>query len=285
MQDSPSHGVYFANTTLTLILIMKKVYLFWAFAAAVALTACNKDDDNYVDLSQLAGTWVYYNHDPNFSADGSVAYSFDGEGGYWKFVHDALANTVAVHRGTYEIAGTEESKRITLRDGEGGCDGEYFFLWLTSRSMKWREAVYGARPRVERFERVNRYVLPKIYDDSAVLTGVWKGECVITLADGSKRTEGVLLALYDNGKYLCQSQSIACVARVIGGGNYMVSGDKLRFISETLLNCMIDWTSLPPILLDGEYTFSMQSGCLNFCAKKGDEHFEYRLSRFIEGLE
>ncbi len=254
---------------------MKKVFLFMALAAAVALTACERDDYNYVDVSQLAGTWVCFNDEARLEVDGSVTYSFYGEGGYWKFVHDALSNTVAVHRGTYEITDAENSKRITLRDEDGGCDGEYFFLWLSSRSMKWREAIYGARPRVERFERVDRNVLPKIHDDSAVFVGVWKGDCEITLADGSKRTEGVLLTLDYNGKYQCQS--IACVAQVIGTGNYMVSGDKLRFIS--------DWTSLPPVLPDGEYTFSMQSGCLTFGATKGNEYFEYQLSRFISGLE
>ena len=254
---------------------MKKTLLFAALAA-IAMTACSKDsDDNRVDVSQLAGTWSYFNDDPRLEIDGSVTYSFYGEGGYWKFVHDALSNTVAVHRGTYEITAAEDSKRITLRDEEGGCDGEYFFLRLTSRSMKWREVVYGAKPRVESFERVDRNVLPKIHDDAAMFIGTWKGDCEITLADGSKRTECVLLTLYDNGKYRCQSTSDA--ARVIGTGNYMVSGDKFRFIS--------DWTSLPPVLLDGEYTFSMQDGCLTFGAKKGDEYYEYRLSGFISGLE
>ncbi len=261
---------------------MKKLFLM-ATVAMVALAGCNKDENNHVELSQLAGTWVDYNDDPRLEIDGSVTYSFDGEGGYWKFVHDALANTVAVHRGTYEITDAEESKRITLRDEEGDHDGEYFFLWLSSRSMKWREAVYGAKPRVERFERVDRNVLPKIFDDSAMFVGVWAGECEITLADGGKHTERVLLKLDYNGKYLCQSSSD--VAQVIGGGNYMVSGDKIMFRTETVLNSMIDWTSLTPILLDGEYKFSMESGCLTIGAKRGDEYFEYRLSRFIEGLE
>ncbi len=259
---------------------MKKVFLFMAFAAALA--ACNKDENNSVDVSQLAGTWVCFNDEARLEIDGSVTYSFDGEGGYRMFVYDALSNMVIPHLGTYEITAAEESKRITLRDEEGTCEGEYFFLWLTSRSMKWREAVYGAKPREERFERVDRNVLPKHFD-SAVLTGVWKGDCDRTLADGSKRTEGVLLTLYDNGKYRCQSTSDA--ARVIGTGNYMVSGDKIRFISETVLNAMIDWTSLPPVLLDGEYKYAIGNGCLTFGAAKGDEYCVYRLSGYIEGLE
>ncbi len=204
---------------------MKKLFLP-ALAAALALTACEKEDD-HVDVSQLVGTWIDSNDNSNSSSDGSVTYSFDGEGGYRMFVYDALSNMVIPHWGTYEITAAEESKRITLRDEEGTCEGEYFFLWLTSRSMKWREAVYGAKPREERFERVDRNVLPKHFD-SAVLTGVWKGDCEITLADGGKCTEGVLLTLYDNGKYRCQSQSTSDAARVIGTGNYMVSGDKIR---------------------------------------------------------
>ncbi len=262
---------------------MKKVYLFLAFAAALALTACKKDENNHVGLSQLAGTWVDYNDDPRLEIDGSVIYSFDGEGGYWKFVHDALSNTVAVHRGTYEITAAEESKRITLRDSDdGGCDGEYFFLWLSSRSMKWREAVYGAKPIVERFEKVDRNVLPKIYDDSAVLTGVWAGECTLTLADGGKHTEGVRLTLKD-GEYLCRSTTND--ALVVGLGEYKVCGNKFVFRTGNVLDAMHDWWSSEPLLLDGEFPFTLQDGILTFSAKKGDEHFEYRLSRFIEGVE
>ncbi len=251
--------------------------------AALAMTACNKDgDDNRVDVSQLAGTWVYFNDDPRLEVDGSVTYSFYGEGGYWKFVHDALSDTVAVHRGTYEITDAETGKRITLRDEEGDCEGEYFFLRLTSRSMKWREVVYGAKPRVESFERVDRNVLPKIHDDAAMLTGVWDGECKRTFADGDKHTEGIRLTLKD-GKYLCRSTTND--ALVVGLGEYKVFGNKFVFRTGNVLDAMHDWWSSEPLLLDGECPFTLQEGILTFGMKKGGEYYVYRLARHNEGIE
>ena len=261
---------------------MKKALLF--ITAALAMTACNYYNyDDRIDMSQLAGTWVRFNNDPQLDIDGSVTYSFDGEGGYWMFVHDALANTVVPHRGTYEITGIEGSKRITLHDGDDGkCDGQYFFLQLSSRNMKWMEVLYGAKPRVERFERVPLNVLPKLHDNAAMFAGVWDGRCERILVDGSKHTEGVRLTL-NEGKYLCRSTTNDALA--VGTGEYMVLGNKFVFRTANANDALHDLWRSEPLLLDGEATFTLQDGILTFGAKKGGEYYVYRLSRYIEGIE
>lgn len=118
---------------------------------AIAFTACQKDD-NPVDMSKLVGKWNVFNDDPNFSADGSVTYTFDKDGGYKLAVYDFLSNTELTHEGTYMVS-TDLSIVTLSEDKDGDFAAQYFLLKLNSKEMKWKGAAVGYEPRETKFVR------------------------------------------------------------------------------------------------------------------------------------
>lgn len=258
---------------------MRKTVLFAVLASALALTACNKDDSS-VDASQIVGKWDFFHKGPKMY-DSSLSYTFDRDGGYEKISLDVISETEVTTKGSYKIA--SDGRRITLRYHSGSCEEEYSVLQLTSQIMTWKAIAHGHQSEQEWFVKTTddneeSNVHSKGFDDSAMLVGVWEGACNVAGSDGFRLTEGVRLELDNDGKYLCHSTTYEHCA--VGTGAWSVSGGKIVFRTGTILDAMMDWTSIEPFTLDGEFAFTMQDNKLILSANKGDCRYEYTLTKY-----
>jgi hypothetical protein len=129
---------------------VKKAFIFVAMVAAIALTACQKED-NLVDMSQLVGKWYRTG-----VIGAGKSYTFDKDGGYMYSSVNVVNPTKpnGIHRleeeGKYEVS-TNNGTIITLI-GEVVKE-QYLLLELNSQTMKWKN-VYGGEGEETTFARV-----------------------------------------------------------------------------------------------------------------------------------
>ena len=100
--------------------MMRKILSFVCAALLVAgLCGCEKIDVNKIDVNKLEGTWSEQ-YDPNiFAMDGSVEYTFDGNGHYQMHVYDALSGESHDYNGSHIQAREADIK------GNGMAEGGY----------------------------------------------------------------------------------------------------------------------------------------------------------------
>ena len=108
--------------------------LICAALLVVGLCGCEK-----IDVNKLEGTW-YEQYDPNvFAMDGSVEYTFDGNGHYQMHVYDALSGESHDYNGSYAID-LINKETITINPAMSDFSNvTYKLVKLTSKEMEWQK--------------------------------------------------------------------------------------------------------------------------------------------------
>ena len=125
-------GLYLYNNLNDL---MRKILSFVCAALLVAgLCGCEK-----IDVNKLEGTWSEQ-YDPNvFAMDGSVEYTFDGNGHYQMHVYDALSGESHDYNGSYAIDLINKGT-ITINPQMSDFSiVTYKLVKLTSKEMEWQK--------------------------------------------------------------------------------------------------------------------------------------------------
>ena len=115
--------------------LMRKILSFVCAALLVAgLCGCEK-----IDVNKLEGTWSEQ-YDPNvFAMDGSVEYTFDGNGHYQMHVYDALSGESHDYNGSYAIDLINKGT-ITINPQMSDFSiVTYKLVKLTSKEMEWQK--------------------------------------------------------------------------------------------------------------------------------------------------
>jgi len=137
MQGIAFFGLYLYNNLNDM---MRKILSFVCAALLVAgLCGCEKIDVNKIDVNKLEGTWSEQ-YDPNvFAMDGSVEYTFDGNGHYQMHVYDALSGESHDYNGSYAIDLINKGT-ITINPAMSDFSNvTYKLVKLTSKEMEWQK--------------------------------------------------------------------------------------------------------------------------------------------------
>ncbi len=123
---------------------MKKLLslIFCATLLVASLTSCVK-----IDLNKLEGTWSEQ-YDPTvFAMDGSLKFTFDGNGNYQLQTYDALSGESNDRSGRYELDMFEEKNTITFNPMMSDFTNvTYRIVKLTSREMEWQKIGTAPNP-------------------------------------------------------------------------------------------------------------------------------------------
>ena len=114
---------------------MRKVLNFVCAVLLVAgLCGCEK-----IDINKLEGTWSEQ-YDPTvFAMDGSVEYTFNGNGHYQLHVYDALSGESNDYDGTYAIDLINKGT-ITINPAMSDFSNvTYKLVKLTAKEMEWQK--------------------------------------------------------------------------------------------------------------------------------------------------
>ena len=115
--------------------LMRKILSFVCAALLVAgLCGCEK-----IDVNKLEGTWSEQ-YDPNvFAMDGSVEYTFDGNGHYQMHVYDALSGESHDYNGSYAIDLINKGTITINPQMSDFSNVTYKLVKLTSKEMEWQK--------------------------------------------------------------------------------------------------------------------------------------------------
>ena len=132
MQGIAFLGLYLYNNLNDL---MRKILSFVCAALLVAgLCGCEK-----IDVNKLEGTWSEQ-YDPNvFAMDGSVEYTFDGNGHYQMHVYDALSGESHDYNGSYAIDLINKGTITINPQMSDFSNVTYKLVKLTSKEMEWQK--------------------------------------------------------------------------------------------------------------------------------------------------
>lgn len=123
---------------------MKKLLnqIFCATLLVASLTSCVK-----IELNKLEGTWAEQ-YDPTvFAMDGSLKFTFDGNGNYQLQTYDALSGESNDRSGRYELDMFEEKNTITFNPMMSDFTNvTYRIVKLTSREMEWQKIGTAPNP-------------------------------------------------------------------------------------------------------------------------------------------
>lgn len=116
--------------------------IFCATLLVASLTSCVK-----IDLNKLEGTWAEQ-YDPTvFAMDGSLKFTFDGNGNYQLQTYDALSGESNDRSGRYELDMFEEKNTITFNPMMSDFTNvTYRIVKLTSREMEWQKIGTAPNP-------------------------------------------------------------------------------------------------------------------------------------------
>ena len=132
MQGIALFGLYLYNNLSDM---MRKILSFVCAALLVAgLCGCEK-----IDVNKLEGTWSEQ-YDPNvFAMDGSLEYTFDGNGHYQMHVYDVLSGESHDYNGSYAIDLINKGT-ITINPSMSDYSNvTYKLVKLTSKEMEWQK--------------------------------------------------------------------------------------------------------------------------------------------------
>ena len=108
------------------------------------LCACEK-----IDVNKLEGTWSEQ-YDPTvFAMDGSVTFTFDGNGKYQLHTYDALSGKTEDYSGVYllDVEYIEEKNTITFNPHMSDFTNvTYKIVKLTSNEMAWQKIGTAPNP-------------------------------------------------------------------------------------------------------------------------------------------
>ena len=123
---------------------MKKLLnqIFCATLLVASLNSCVK-----IDRNKLEGTWSEQ-YDPTvFAMDGSLKFTFDGNGNYQLQTYDALSGESNDRSGRYELDMFEEKNTITFNPMMSDFTNvTYRIVKLTSREMEWQKIGTAPNP-------------------------------------------------------------------------------------------------------------------------------------------
>ena len=114
---------------------MKRILNF-AFCAALlvaGLCGCEK-----IDVNKLEGTWTEQYDPMVFAMDGSVTYTFDGNGNYQKQVY-VLGCESQHYNGTYAIDLIDKGTITINPEMSDYSNVTYKLVKLTSKEMEWQK--------------------------------------------------------------------------------------------------------------------------------------------------
>ena len=118
--------------------------LFYLALLVAALSACEK-----INLNSLEGTWAEQ-YDPTvFAMDGSLEFTFDGNGKYQLHTYDALSGKTEDHSGGYLLDAEyiEEKNTITFNPYMSDFTNvTYKIVKLTSSEMAWQKIGTAPNP-------------------------------------------------------------------------------------------------------------------------------------------
>ena len=118
--------------------------LFYLALLVAALSACEK-----INLNSLEGTWAEQ-YDPTvFAMDGSLEFTFDGNGKYQLHTYDALSGKTEDHSGGYLLDAEyiEEKNTITFNPYMSDFTNvTYKIVKLTSNEMAWQKIGTAPNP-------------------------------------------------------------------------------------------------------------------------------------------
>ncbi|MBQ6073217.1 MAG: hypothetical protein IJK90_04815 [Bacteroidales bacterium] len=98
------------------------------------LCGCEK-----IDVDKLEGTWIEQYDPAVFAMDGSVEYTFDGNGHYYLHVYDALSDESHDYGGTYAIDLIDKGTVTINPQMSDYSNVTYKLVKLTSREMEWQK--------------------------------------------------------------------------------------------------------------------------------------------------
>ena len=132
MQGIAIIGLYWYNNLSDM---MRNILSFVCAALLVAgLCGCEK-----IDVNKLEGTWSEQ-YDPNvFAMDGSVEYTFDGNGHYQMHVYDALSGESHDYNGSYAIDLINKGTITINPQMSDFSNVTYKLVKLTSKEMEWQK--------------------------------------------------------------------------------------------------------------------------------------------------
>ena len=117
--------------------VLKKVML--AALLVAGLSSCEKlNQERTIDYSKLDGAWTEQ-YDPTvFAMDGSVTYTFDGNGNYQKHVY-VLGCESQHYTGTYAIDLIDKGTITINPEMSDYSTVTYKLVKLTSKEMEWQK--------------------------------------------------------------------------------------------------------------------------------------------------
>ncbi|MBO7585158.1 MAG: hypothetical protein J6T09_05765 [Bacteroidales bacterium] len=117
--------------------VLKKVML--AALLVAGLSSCEKlNQERTIDYSKLDGAWTEQ-YDPTvFAMDGSVTYTFDGNGNYQKHVY-VLGCESQHYTGTYAIDLIDKGTITINPEMSDYSNVTYKLVKLTSKEMEWQK--------------------------------------------------------------------------------------------------------------------------------------------------
>ena len=117
--------------------VLKKVML--AALLVAGLSSCEKlNQERTIDYSKLDGAWTEQ-YDPTvFAMDGSVTYTFDGNGNYQKHVY-VLGCESQHYTGTYAIDLINKGTITINPEMSDYSNVTYKLVKLTSKEMEWQK--------------------------------------------------------------------------------------------------------------------------------------------------
>jgi hypothetical protein len=112
-----------------------------AVLLVAGLSSCMK-----LDINKLEGTWTEQYDPAVFAMDGSVTFTFDGNGNYHLHNYDALSGESNDRRGYYMLD-LEEKNTITFNPMMSDFTNvTYRIIKLTSREMEWQKVGTAPNP-------------------------------------------------------------------------------------------------------------------------------------------